>query len=162
MMEKLRTDRKGVVFILFFLFVLIFLAVLTFRLLSGEDNWICQNGQWVKHGNPKAPMPSSSCPKAQQSQNAGAPESNVKTPTADVIKNIDPVQTAQKLTDQIPNSSPVNIGMIKRGLGFFQPVYDISLIFGTKFCKMLRPKDLPDNCDQINSSVSGIIHKILY
>jgi hypothetical protein len=31
-------------------------------LLRGdEDNWICQNGQWVKHGNPSKPMPTTLC-----------------------------------------------------------------------------------------------------
>ncbi|MCL5094063.1 MAG: hypothetical protein M1355_02950 [Patescibacteria group bacterium] len=31
------------------------------RGLTGEDNWICKNGQWVKHGNPSAPMPEAPC-----------------------------------------------------------------------------------------------------
>jgi putative hemolysin len=32
------------------------------RLFSGnEDTWLCQNGQWVKHGNPSAAMPSTGC-----------------------------------------------------------------------------------------------------
>ena len=31
-------------------------------LLRGdEDNWICQNSQWVKHGNPSKPMPTTLC-----------------------------------------------------------------------------------------------------
>lgn len=31
------------------------------RLFSGEDDWICNNGQWVKHGNPSYPAPSVKC-----------------------------------------------------------------------------------------------------
>jgi len=31
------------------------------RLFSGEDNWICQNGEWVKHGMPNAPKPTGIC-----------------------------------------------------------------------------------------------------
>jgi len=31
------------------------------RLFGGEDSWLCQNGQWVKHGNPGAPAPTSQC-----------------------------------------------------------------------------------------------------
>ena len=31
------------------------------RLLTGEDSWICQSGQWVKHGAPSSPMPSKPC-----------------------------------------------------------------------------------------------------
>lgn len=41
------------------------LAAITFvvnvRFLAGEDDWMCQNGAWVKHGNPSAPMPSEPC-----------------------------------------------------------------------------------------------------
>lgn len=31
------------------------------RAVSGEDNWICQNGAWVKHGNPSFPAPTVEC-----------------------------------------------------------------------------------------------------
>jgi spore germination protein GerM len=32
------------------------------RLFSGpEDTWICDNGEWVKHGNPDAAIPTSGC-----------------------------------------------------------------------------------------------------
>jgi hypothetical protein len=44
--------------------IIIFLAgaVLSgIRFFSGEDGWICQNGEWVKHGNPKAEKPVGNC-----------------------------------------------------------------------------------------------------
>ena len=42
--------------------IAIILAVLFgLRLFSGEDSWICQNGEWIKHGNPSAPKPTESC-----------------------------------------------------------------------------------------------------
>lgn len=49
--------------LLIFLAVIIGLLVIMFnvRLLSGEDNWICDNGQWVKHGQPSTPMPIQPC-----------------------------------------------------------------------------------------------------
>jgi hypothetical protein len=31
------------------------------RLISGEDDWICSDGSWVKHGNPSQPIPSAEC-----------------------------------------------------------------------------------------------------
>ena len=34
---------------------------ITLRLFSGEDNWVCQNGQWVKHGAPSFDAPKSIC-----------------------------------------------------------------------------------------------------
>ncbi len=40
-------------------------AGLSFVLLRGfigEDNWICSNGTWVKHGKPSAQKPTNPCP----------------------------------------------------------------------------------------------------
>lgn len=37
-------------------------ALFAVRFFSGdEDTWLCQNGQWIKHGNPSAEMPMSGC-----------------------------------------------------------------------------------------------------
>lgn len=32
------------------------------RYFAGEDDWICDNGQWVMHGQPDSPMPTEACP----------------------------------------------------------------------------------------------------
>jgi len=49
--------------IIYFLIAIIFICVSIFslRLFSGEDNWVCQNGQWQKHGQPSFPSPSLPC-----------------------------------------------------------------------------------------------------
>ena len=36
-------------------------VILGVRFLSGEDDWICDDGQWVKHGNPSAAKPTEAC-----------------------------------------------------------------------------------------------------
>src|SRR4030042_5701846 len=36
-------------------------VVVRFVFGGPEDDWICQNGQWVKHGNPTASMPATGC-----------------------------------------------------------------------------------------------------
>ncbi len=43
--------------------VVIFLV--STRLLTEEDTWLCQNGQWVKHGAPSEPMPNTPCEGAE-------------------------------------------------------------------------------------------------
>jgi len=43
------------------LILVIVILVLRFLIGGPEDNWICSNGQWVKHGNPSASMPTQSC-----------------------------------------------------------------------------------------------------
>lgn len=48
--------------------ILIVIAWFIVRFVIGgpEDDWICQNNQWIKHGNPKAPMPTIGCQTTQQ------------------------------------------------------------------------------------------------
>ena len=47
-------------YLLVFAFFIILAGVL-FVLRGDEDTWFCQNNQWVKHGNPSAPMPDAGC-----------------------------------------------------------------------------------------------------
>jgi hypothetical protein len=35
--------------------------ILRFVVGGSEDDWICVQGQWVKHGVPSAPMPTGGC-----------------------------------------------------------------------------------------------------
>ena len=49
--------------------IIIVIIILGIRFLSGpEDNWICVKGEWVKHGQPSAPMPTTPCPGAKINQ----------------------------------------------------------------------------------------------
>ena len=44
----------GLVIVFLILFIRFFLG-------GAEDEWICEYGRWVKHGNPSSPMPNSGC-----------------------------------------------------------------------------------------------------
>ena len=51
-------------FIRILIFILILIAIIIgirFLLGGSEDDWICVNGQWIKHGNPSASMPAKLC-----------------------------------------------------------------------------------------------------
>ena len=48
-------------FLIIIIILSIVFGVFTIRLFSGEDNWVCQNGQWIKHGNPSFEAPKSIC-----------------------------------------------------------------------------------------------------
>ena len=41
--------------------IILVLIVLSVKLLSQEDDWICDDGDWVKHGVPIAPKPEGYC-----------------------------------------------------------------------------------------------------
>ncbi len=49
--------------IIVILLVLLFVAAIVARLSSPEDTWLCQDGQWVKHGQPSSSMPTTPCNK---------------------------------------------------------------------------------------------------
>lgn len=58
LLYKKMVDRMKYVYIGLVLVVLVLALV---RGLSGEDDWVCREGQWVRHGNPSNPMPESIC-----------------------------------------------------------------------------------------------------
>ncbi|MDD3897243.1 MAG: hypothetical protein PHU04_05420 [Candidatus Peribacteraceae bacterium] len=53
------TNRKYL-FIFFAILSAVMLGVRFFG--TPEDTWLCNDGTWVKHGNPAAPMPEVPCP----------------------------------------------------------------------------------------------------
>jgi len=59
--DKVKFSNKKILYGLFALGLLIVATVVGLRLLSGEDNWICQNGEWTKHGKPTFPAPTVAC-----------------------------------------------------------------------------------------------------
>lgn len=54
-----KIDKK---FILIFLLLLV-ACIAALRILSWEDNRICKDGNWQKHGNPDFPKPTMTCQK---------------------------------------------------------------------------------------------------
>lgn len=41
--------------------ILVFVLMVSVKTLSGEDDWICVKGEWVKHGYPSAEKPQGAC-----------------------------------------------------------------------------------------------------
>jgi flagellar basal body-associated protein FliL len=52
---------KKFYWIIILVLVVLFAVVFNIRFFSGEDNWVCKDGQWVKHGVPEEPMPATEC-----------------------------------------------------------------------------------------------------
>jgi len=59
--DKVSFLEKKFIYVVVGVLLILLLTIAGLRLLSGEDNWMCQNGQWIKHGQPSAPMPSLEC-----------------------------------------------------------------------------------------------------
>jgi putative hemolysin len=60
------------IFFLLLIAVTLVLVIFVLRFLSPEDAWLCSGGQWVKHGNPSASIPTSACPGATVDYGAGS------------------------------------------------------------------------------------------
>jgi len=58
--EKVQKKRSKLVIFGLILVGIIFI-MLCLKALSNEDDWICQDGQWVEHGHPSAPKPTTPC-----------------------------------------------------------------------------------------------------
>jgi hypothetical protein len=101
-------------YIIIGIFILAAAAVAAILFLRGdEDTWLCQNGRWVKHGNPSAPIPTKGCSIISSSPTPS-------TQTQDQIQVSEPA----------PNSvikSPFKISGQARGNWFFEASAPVKL-----------------------------------
>jgi len=54
--------KKQVLRVIIIIILIIFVwAIIRFVIGGPEDDWICVDNEWVKHGVPSAPMPTEPC-----------------------------------------------------------------------------------------------------
>mgnify|MGYP007068291668 CR=1 FL=1 len=61
--NKISLSDKKMWYTIFVIILCIFGVIFTLRLFSGEDDWVCQNGEWIKHGQPDFSAPNIPCEK---------------------------------------------------------------------------------------------------
>ena len=59
--NKFKLLQKRPVYLAIAIFIIILLVIFGIRLFSGEDNWVCKDGQWQKHGQPSFAAPNVEC-----------------------------------------------------------------------------------------------------
>jgi len=59
--SRVKFSDRRLVYTALILVIFVAMFILSLRVFSGEDGWICQDGQWVQHGNPDFPAPGSEC-----------------------------------------------------------------------------------------------------
>ncbi len=98
---------------LYIIIIIIILAVAAYfigaRLFKSEDTWVCQDGAWVKKGNPSTPAPTTGC--GQTSNGNQENEIIVDTPKANQIV-----------------ASPIELTGQARGSWFFEANAPVKLI----------------------------------
>jgi len=60
-LSNFKFSAKKNIYLIFVLILSIILAIGTLRLFSGEDDWMCKDGTWQKHGQPSFPAPNVEC-----------------------------------------------------------------------------------------------------
>jgi len=59
--QKFAVLEKKKIYIIIGIIILSMLLLGLVRFFSGEDDWICQNGRWVAHGQPESSVPNIEC-----------------------------------------------------------------------------------------------------
>jgi hypothetical protein len=119
-MQKNMYRKKFSIAVLIFSVIMI-ISALGIRIFSGEDDWICENGKWIKHGNPSSPMPVSGC---------GKDTANVKPHVNEENKDSGTTDVRIKITSPKPGSvvlSPVKIEGEAKGSWFFEGVFPVKI-----------------------------------
>lgn len=97
------------------LVIVVTIGILVARIFLGdsEDTWLCENSQWVQHGHPSAPMPTTGCGNSK-------------------IENVQNSKTDLIVVDQVLNGttiqSPLSITGKARGTWFFEASFPIKLV----------------------------------
>ncbi len=124
MQEKLPSYalKKASVIIGIVAILAVLLGLLLFALRGSEDEWICQNGKWIKHGNPGNPKPTSGCEKEEvlNGKEKNADSENGQT-HFNMIRIDEPKDGAEV-------SSPLEIIGEARGTWFFEGDFPIEII----------------------------------
>ncbi len=101
------------------------------RLFTPEDTWLCQNNQWVKHGNPKTEPPSKIGCEPELSVIEYQAVTETAPETAPYLQEINSKKDLVQLTFPAPFayvSSPVNISGFARGNWFFEGSFPVFLV----------------------------------
>ena len=109
--------RKKIIYTVVIL-AAVFVLALAVRFVFGgpEDDWICQDNIWVKHGNPSASQPIIPC---------GNQTKTEPLVYKDLIKIDSPVQ-GQKI------SSPVSVKGEARGNWYFEASFPVQVLDGDR------------------------------
>lgn len=59
--DRIKFTSRKTLYVALISLLFLALAIFSLRLFSGEDDWLCQDGAWVKHGQPDFSAPSVPC-----------------------------------------------------------------------------------------------------
>ena len=113
--------KKIILAIAILMVVAVGFLVVRFLIGGDEDTWVCQNYEWVKHGNPQSPKPTKPCYK-EGPVNQTSAFTTVKG-NADIIKITKPLPLAHETI-----SSPLEIQGEARGTWYFEASFPVKIL----------------------------------
>lgn len=108
--KNLRRIEKRWAFIILIIGMVLILGSILLLIKREEGSWICQNGQWVKHGNTHKPQPTESCEDGTQ-----------------VSKENEEIVVFSPQPNEIVNS-PIKIKGKAKGTWFFEAIFPVRLL----------------------------------
>ncbi len=126
-------SKKNTALVIVVIIILATIAAISIRSLSGEDDWMCQNGKWVRHGHPSSAKPIGKCGQAVSENDASSDSTHDSAPVQG-DKN-DNSSDAADIQIEKPKSgdtasSPLEIDGRAKGSWFFEGQFPIKLIDG--------------------------------
>lgn len=112
-----------------FLWIIMGVVVVTaviLKLSSKEDDWRCENGAWIRHGNPRIAAPTSPCGQIEKVVSEFIPASTEIVSDDNVVASSEIIIT-QPQPDQLV-SSPLNISGFAKGTWFFEANIPVKLL----------------------------------
>lgn len=122
---------RSIVWLVLLFILLVAGGIGLIRLLAGdEDTWLCENGQWVKHGQPSSPAPVVGCGDQPSGISLGAIPAVDETPT-ETATTTEPVEAPVRMDSPLPGgtvtTSPLEVSGSARGWWFFEASFPIEL-----------------------------------
>lgn len=123
------------------LIIFVIIAGVRFLIGGAEDDWICDNGEWVKHGSPSAPMPSEPCSDENNDEQVFCTMDAKVCPDGSFVSRVapdchfEPCPKEDLITVEYPVAgreifSPLHIKGEARGYWFFEGDFPIKLLDG--------------------------------
>lgn len=81
-------SNAAIIIVLAVILVIVAGLVVASLLRGEEDTWLCENGQWVKHGQPSAAQPTTGCGQPQVNEEEKQPNISIATPAENETVNL--------------------------------------------------------------------------
>jgi hypothetical protein len=156
--ENLVEKEKKLKALLWILSTLI-IFIISVRVFTPEDTWICKEGVWVKHGQPSDPEPILECRKIDAAGTQPQSVTENESPLGfSLFNKVDPVSGAHEAVNSMPNENPIGPIQISGFFRFLAPAVDIMADFGAKVCQWGRPKEIADTCPSVKLNFQNLFN----